>query len=138
MEITRCYHFILLGKDWSISSFEGIFFALNDLRDSSIHNCGTVVRFINNFQLKQNYPNPFNPSTTIEYEIKQSGRIQLEIYNTLGQLIRKLVDEEKLAGKYSVIWDGKDDYNELVTSGTYFYRIRSGDLVSDKKMLLLR
>lgn len=101
----------------------------------SILNCNQIP---DKFILHQNYPNPFNPLTTIDYEIQQPGRVKLEIYNTLGQLIRKLVDEEKLAGNYSVFWDGKNDYNELVTSGTYFYRIINGNLVSEKKMLLLR
>ncbi|MEK7726765.1 MAG: T9SS type A sorting domain-containing protein [candidate division KSB1 bacterium] len=88
--------------------------------------------------LIQNYPNPFNPSTTIEYAVEKTGRVRLEIYDTLGKLVRTLVDEEKGIGIHSVVWDGKADDNKTVSSGTYFYSIRIGNFVSEKKMLLLR
>ncbi|NIT57250.1 MAG: T9SS type A sorting domain-containing protein, partial [Aliifodinibius sp.] len=80
-----------------------------------------------NFQLSQNYPNPFNPSTTIEYSVRQAGKVQLNIYNSLGQLVKRLVNDQKQAGRYVVKWDGLDDSGKRVPSGAYVYRIRIGE-----------
>lgn len=96
-----------------------------------------------NFVLKQNYPNPFNPATTIQFNVKGSEfrkpvRINLTIYNILGQRLRTLVDEEKFPGEYEVIWDGKDGNQKEVASGVYFYRLRTDVYTETKKMLLIR
>ena len=72
------------------------------------------------FQLHQNYPNPFNPTTTIRYSVESAGEVELRIYNMLGQVVRNLVKGTKLAGEYSVVWDGKDDFVRQATSGQYF------------------
>lgn len=90
------------------------------------------------YRLFPNYPNPFNPSTTIEYSVQRSGKVQIRIYDTLGQLLRVVVDEVKLIGEYSVSWDGKDDSGRAVATGTYFYQFQIGEFISTKKMLLLR
>jgi hypothetical protein len=97
------------------------------------------------FSLGHNYPNPFNPSTTIPFKV---GSLKfgvgshlltsLRIYNILGQLVRELVNYEKLPGNYQVIWDGKDQRGNLVSSGIYFYQLRAGDYQETKKMGLLR
>jgi len=100
-----------------------------------------------NFQLKQNYPNPFNPSTTIPFHIscklqdasrKSPIHTTLSIYNILGQKVRTLVDEEKLPGEYKVIWDGKDNSGKEVSSGIYFYQLKTGDYKETKRMLLVK
>lgn len=88
--------------------------------------------------LSQNYPNPFNPKTTIEFELTSPEKVSVSIYNILGQEVRRLVDEEKKAGNYSIEWDGKDDSGNSLASGTYFYRLRAGDYISTKKSLLLK
>ncbi|KPL15904.1 MAG: hypothetical protein AMS26_06345, partial [Bacteroides sp. SM23_62] len=100
---------------------------------------------LSGFSLSQNYPNPFNPTTTIRYTVYGSQFIvhsplptALIVYNILGQKVRSLVDEVKLPGEYKVIWDGKDDKGNSVSSGIYFYKLKSGDFVQVKKMLLLR
>jgi hypothetical protein len=99
----------------------------------------------NSFSLKQNHPNPFNPSTTIPFQAGSlehvAGRpshLTLKIYNILGQLVRALVDGEKLPGRYEVIWDGEDDRGKEVTSGVYFYRLESSGTTETRKMILLR
>ncbi|OVE79413.1 hypothetical protein BVY01_02635 [bacterium I07] len=61
------------------------------------------------YALRQNYPNPFNPQTTIRYQIPEAGNVAIEIFNMMGQRIRILVEEDKVAGQYSVQWDGRDD-----------------------------
>ncbi|MDP2172898.1 MAG: C25 family cysteine peptidase [Candidatus Cloacimonadaceae bacterium] len=88
--------------------------------------------------LKGNYPNPFNPETTIAFSIKESAPVSIEIYNVKGQLIKTLVSEIKAAGNHSVIWKGKDENNRSVSSGIYFYKMRSGKYSDTKKMILMK
>ncbi|KPL03034.1 MAG: hypothetical protein AMJ90_04225 [candidate division Zixibacteria bacterium SM23_73_2] len=97
------------------------------------------------YTLSQNYPNPFNPFTTISFSVHgklktENGPIHtsLDIYNVLGQRVRTLVNENKLPGEYKVIWDGKDDSGEDVSSGVYFYRLRVEDGSEVKKMVLVK
>ena len=90
------------------------------------------------FQLQQNYPNPFNPTTTIEFALPERGAVELIIYNTLGRKVRSLASGMYSAGSYTVSWDGTDNYGRQVTSGVYYYRLRAGDVVQSRKMLLLK
>jgi len=94
------------------------------------------------FALYQNYPNPFNPSTTIEYTVPESFRdgakVELLIYNIFGQQVKKLEDDFKQPGIYSVIWDGTDEVNNLVSSGIYFYRIKVGEHIAMKRMTFMK
>ncbi len=91
------------------------------------------------FALSQNYPNPFNPSTTIEYQLPKQSKVNLVIYNILGQEVIRLVDnQETQAGYYEVKWEGRNNLNQQVGSGVYFFRLFSKDFVQTKKMLLLR
>ena len=83
-----------------------------------------------NFELRQNYPNPFNPSTIIEYSLPSESRVQIEIFNTLGQKISTLVDEQQKAGRYAVHWNGTWNGGLPVSPGLYFAQIRrdNGDM----------
>lgn len=91
------------------------------------------------FVLSQNYPNPFNPSTIIEYQLPTRGNIQINIYNSIGQLVKTLVDgKTEEAGNHTITWDGRNDAGSPVSSGTYFYQIRIDDQVQAKKMILLK
>jgi hypothetical protein len=90
------------------------------------------------FALNQNYPNPFNPMCEISYALPTDCHVTLTIYNVLGQRVKVLVDEYQNAGNKTVSWDSKDDQGQEVTSGIYFYRIKAGDFVQSKKMVLLR
>ena len=84
------------------------------------------------YLLEQNYPNPFNPSTTIKYQVAKFSRVSLKVFNTLGQEVVVLVDEEKEPGFYQV------RLNATLPSGVYFYRLQAGDYLETKKMILLR
>lgn len=92
------------------------------------------------YRLHQNYPNPFNPETNIKYLVAGEGPVQvgLKVYNVAGQLVRTLVDEVKSSGEYEVTWNGKNENNEEVASGIYFYKLKVSDYIETKKMVLLR
>ena len=90
------------------------------------------------YALHQNYPNPFNPTTTIKYDLKEGGKVTLKIYNILGQEVRTLVNKNETAGFKSVVWDGKDNAGNLVSSGLYIYRLETGKFVKSRKMMLLK
>lgn len=90
------------------------------------------------FALKQNYPNPFNPETTIEFDLNVKSNIELSIYNVSGQLIKTVREGELNAGTYKVVWNGTDLNGNSVSSGIYYYRLKTDDKTSTKKMLLLK
>jgi len=89
-------------------------------------------------ELQGNYPNPFNPETTIRYSVKETSPVTIEVYNLKGQLVRTLVNEVKTAGNYSVVWNGRDNHNQPVSSGVYFYKMNAGKYSSTKKMIMMK
>jgi 5'-nucleotidase/UDP-sugar diphosphatase len=90
------------------------------------------------FELHQNYPNPFNPETQISYSLPEGAKVKLTIYNVLGQRVLVLVDEYQSAGMQTVIWDGRNENGEKVSSGVYFYKLQAGEVVQTKKMSLMK
>ena len=90
------------------------------------------------FELKQNFPNPFNPNTTIQFDLPQTIHVSLKIYNTLGQEIRNLIDNVIPADENLIIWDGKNNVGQLVSSGIYFIRLQSGDFTDIKRMMFIK
>lgn len=94
------------------------------------------------FNLSQNSPNPFNMSTTLRYEIpkSQSGSmpVRVLVYNTQGQLVRTLEESVRAAGRYTITWNGQDDFGRYVSSGVYFYKLIAGDVVLTKKMAVMK
>jgi photosystem II stability/assembly factor-like uncharacterized protein len=85
------------------------------------------------FSLSQNYPNPFNPVTQIKYGIPKAERVELTIFNVLGERIVTLVNEEQESGYYTVEWNGNN-----VSSGVYLYTLKAGDNFNVRKMILLK
>ena len=92
----------------------------------------------NSFELKNNYPNPFNPTTTIEYSLKNNMNVKLSVYNVVGQKVKTLVNSSQTPGNHSVKWKGLNESGKRVSSGIYFYKLRSGSNVKMKKMILLK
>ena len=93
---------------------------------------------ITTFRLEQNYPNPFNPSTTIKFSIPSvdmghAPSVQLKVYDILGNEITTLVNEDKPAGEYEVIFDATG-----LPSGIYFYRLTTVNNTLAKKLILLK
>jgi len=94
-------------------------------------------------RLLQNYPDPFNPETYIPYELKEDADVLLEIHDSTGHLVRKLVLGRKPRGQYvdqkhAAYWDGRTEKGELVPSGVYFYTLKAGDFSATRKMILLK
>ncbi|MEP0860260.1 MAG: T9SS type A sorting domain-containing protein, partial [Ignavibacterium sp.] len=85
------------------------------------------------YGLSQNFPNPFNPVTTISYQIKEQGLVQLRVYNLLGQEIVTLVNEVQSSGIYETLFDASN-----LPSGVYIYSLRVNDFVQNNKMTLLK
>jgi hypothetical protein len=90
------------------------------------------------YSLAQNYPNPFNPITTIRYALPKACKARLDVYNVLGQRVVTLVDEWQDPGRKIVRWNGTNANGNHVASGVYFYRLRAGNFVKARKMVLLR
>jgi len=84
-------------------------------------------------ELIQNFPNPFNPSTEIKYALKEDGFVTIKVYDVLGKVVATLVNENKQAGFYKVSFDASN-----LSSGVYFYTIKTNDFIDRKKMILLR
>lgn len=102
-----------------------------NIRQAIINNPQTIL-------LAQNYPNPFNPVTTIRYRLSTDSRVNLGIYNVLGQEVRTLVNTTQCAGENTVIWDGKDQFGKDVNSGIYICRLKADNQRISRKMLLVR
>lgn len=105
--------------------------------DGSATGVGDVARMTKRY-LSNARPNPFNPTTTIAYEVPASGHADIIVYDVQGRRIRTLVSNVVTAGVHEVVWDGRDDRGNLVASGLYLYRLRSGSIVETKKMVLLK
>jgi plastocyanin len=85
------------------------------------------------FKLQQNYPNPFNPITMIKYQVPEISLVTIKVYDVLGKEMETLINEEKPAGTFEVEFNGG-----VLSSGIYFYRIKAGDFVETKKMVLMK
>jgi hypothetical protein len=94
---------------------------------------GTIETLPAMFALHQNYPNPFNPNTTIKYDLPKASFVSLLVYNTLGQQVSQLVNEQQQPGYHEVAFLGDE-----LASGVYFYRLQAGSFVATKKLLLLK
>lgn len=85
-----------------------------------------------------NYPNPFNPETTISYSLGENSDVVIEVFNLKGQKVRTLVNENKNRDHYTVLWNGKDDIGKAVSSGIYYYRMKTINLEETRKMILVK
>jgi len=88
-----------------------------------------------NFLLHQNYPNPFNPTTKINYEIKSSGFVSLKVFDLLGKEVASLINEKQNAGSYSTDFNSTE-FN--LSSGIYFYTLKTDGFIETKKMILVK
>jgi hypothetical protein len=85
------------------------------------------------YSLDQNYPNPFNPTTVISYQVPIQSTVQIDVFNSVGEIVRTLVNEVKEAGYYDVEFNAAS-----LSSGVYFYRITAGDFIAVKKLMIMK
>ena len=90
------------------------------------------------FKLYQNYPNPFSSQTTFQYDVAEATSVKIYIYNTLGQLVKTIDRGDNSVGTHTVEWDGKNDDGDTLSSGVYFYQLRTKDFNKTMKMLLVK
>jgi hypothetical protein len=90
------------------------------------------------FNLEQNYPNPFNAQTLIAFQLPQKEFAELKIFDINGREIRTLINNEVEGGIYKIKWDGLDMNGNIVSSGIYFYRLKTKSFISVKKTVMLK
>ena len=90
------------------------------------------------FSLRNIYPNPFNPSTTIRYDVPQTGVVSLRIYDATGQRVKTLVSDYRSPGSYEVSWNGTNEQGTFVSTGMYLAKLEAGEFTEMKKILLLK
>ena len=90
------------------------------------------------YSLAQNYPNPFNPNTTIRFALPEASDVTLDVYTTAGQWVRTVVSDDLPGGYHRVRWDGTDSQGVRVANGLYVYRLKAGDFVANKKMVVIK
>ena len=89
--------------------------------------------------LSNNYPNPFNPVTTISFSTTETDQnTELTVYNMKGQKVKTLVNTNLDAGQHKVVWNGKDESGKPVSSGVYFYKMKAGNFIATRKMILMK
>lgn len=92
-----------------------------------------IILIPNEYLVNQNFPNPFNPTTKISYRLPERSEVKLTIFNVLGKEVRKLINDVKEAGLYSIEFDAAN-----LPSGVYYYTLAAGDFSQTKKMMLLK
>jgi outer membrane protein assembly factor BamB len=90
-----------------------------------------------NLRLLQNYPNPFSGATAIRYELPVPTRVEITVYNLLGQKTRRLVDMHRNPGSYTVRWDGRNESGNFVASGLYFCILKTDKALATRKIHLI-
>ncbi|MDQ3021634.1 MAG: T9SS type A sorting domain-containing protein [Bacteroidota bacterium] len=133
-----------IDPEWIDSSIHTIAFIQNDASNKEVINCAmgqSIVTGISNtsnqvpkkYTLRQNYPNPFNPSTSIKFDIPKSSRVKLAIYNSMGQEVSVLLNEELIAGSYEYGFNASN-----FSSGMYYYKLEASDFSDTKKMMVIK
>jgi 3-phytase len=142
----------LVWQNPQTSSFR--LYGWEDIAKSFLKNCSSGTTSVEadaaetnandmSWTLKQNYPNPlrasaFNPATEIRFVLKQTGPVQLTVYNVLGETVKHLLNATLAPGAHTIQWDARNDAGAPVGSGIYFYQLRADNLVQTRRMVLSR
>ena len=118
----------------------GIRFWFDNIRvvDPKVVSVHIEDRIPRQFKLFQNYPNPFNPTATIQYQLPVNDHVEIIIYNLQGQKVRSLVNEKKISGIHTIIWDGTDDAGLECPSGVYFCKMQGSDFIQVRKLIIIQ
>ncbi len=136
VEMNTTYNYWLQSTDFDGTSqmFGPVTVKISGQDDNDIDNA--ILRT----ELYGNYPNPFNPETTISYSISQAQHVRLEVYNMRGQLVKTLLNKqiETANTRLNVVWNGKDNNNNDVSSGIYLYKLITDNYSKTNKMILMK
>ncbi|MFQ6114990.1 MAG: T9SS type A sorting domain-containing protein, partial [bacterium] len=108
-------------------------FTITSIRDDEL-----AAEILSGFRLEQNYPNPFNSSTSIRFILHKRDYVNLQIYDLLGHLVTTLIDRKMESGEHTIKWNGLDTHKRGLPSGIYFYRLKVGNKINTRRMLLLK
>lgn len=115
---------------------------VGDIKSITLKTLGVHIEQLstvpNDFSLSQNYPNPFNPTTRIEFSLPKAMHATIKVYDVIGREVATLLNEIKTAGRFSLDWNGRNNFNQPVASGVYFYRMEAGNFVQSRKMVVLK
>jgi predicted extracellular nuclease len=127
LETTQSYGRLPDGGEWQILN------TITKGSSNSASDINDIELVVSDYKLNQNFPNPFNPVTIISYQLPVDGFVTLKVYDILGNEVKTLVNENRIAGSYTVEFDGRE-----LTSGLYIYRLVTDNYSSIKKMMLLK
>ena len=117
----------------SIDAAQAIIDAIQSGLGKQVGDPVSLEQVPNEYKVFQNYPNPFNPTTTIHYELPVAGFVTLKVFDVLGKEVKTLIEGYKTEGRYEVEFDATN-----LPSGIYFYRLRAGEYINTKKMILMK
>lgn len=117
----------------SVTDYELIGYEVSGKSYGTLTNVEIETIGLKDYKLHQNYPNPFNPTTTISYSVPESQIVELKVYDLLGNEVANLVNEYKNAGNHSVQFNASN-----LSSGIYFYKLKTVNFVQTKKLILLK
>lgn len=136
----QTYHLNVNLKNGTTTTYEVANIVKIDFSDimTRLEDAKKFASILKSFKLMQNYPNPFNPYTNIPYEIPKMGKVEVNIYDVNGRLIKNLVNENQQPGSYKIIWNGKNEKGIKVSSGLYIYQVKLERTTLSQKMVLLK
>ena len=134
--VSGTWDIIAQDQSKTISSSNGPFELTID--GSSVNIAAEMELYPTKFRLYPNSPNPFNPSTRISYDLQEQVEVTLSVYDLLGKKIKTLVNQSQDAGNNIAVWDGTDEFGRPVSAGVYLSRIKAGEFIQTRKMLLLK
>ena len=131
-------------EDWIINNYNWNIYATNSQGldfESNLFNFSIDATYLDNYSndipseffISNAYPNPFNPETSIDYGIPYYSNVNINIYNSLGQVVYKAIDRYHEPGIYSFIWSPKN-----ISSGTYYVQLQSEDILISRKIIYLK
>ncbi|NOX87890.1 MAG: T9SS type A sorting domain-containing protein [Calditrichaeota bacterium] len=128
-------HTLKLYANETPTVYNVIVYAENKPTASSVEQKTSIIK---DYSLGANYPNPFNPSTVIPFAIPEQATVRLEIFDIMGRSVKELVNKKYAAGKYSVVWDGKDARGRPTASGLYFCRLKANNRLLVRKIIKMQ
>ncbi|MEO0162243.1 MAG: FlgD immunoglobulin-like domain containing protein, partial [candidate division WOR-3 bacterium] len=123
------------GSNWGVWFYRTFTLINGDIRPVGVEEVASIPTA---YHLAQPLPNPGKGMIRFDYAIPKEAKVDIKIYNCLGQVVRTLVDEEKEPGYYKIYWNGRDDKGKALTAGIYFCRMTAEEFVDTRKIILLK